>query len=377
MLLAARAVQGAGGALVAPAGLGLILATHHHPTSRGKALSQYTAAASVAAVAGVILGGILTEEASWRWVMFVNVPFGCLLVLAVAVSLAPAGGYQRGPLDVAGAATVTVGVSSLTYGVSQATTDGWGSAGVVVALIVAAGLIAGFLFIESRATQPLIRLSVFRIRNLDIGNVVVACFGVCLTGSTFFLSLIFQSTLGYSALRTGAAMVPLGAAMAVSSIGSARLVLSLGARHVLVAGAAISAAGFVWFAALPDQPHYAEDLLVPMFVIGTGLGLMMMPCARAATSGIPPHEAGLASGLLSMSRQLGAAVGLAALVTLASSLTRHRLAGHTAKAAELHGFRGALLGTAAFGALAAVTALFLRGEPDAYDIASTPAIGEF
>jgi len=377
MLLAARAVQGVGGAMVAPAGLGLILATHHHLASREKALSQYSAAASVAAVAGVIFGGILTEEASWRWVMFVNVPFGCLLVLAVAVTLAPAAEYHRGPLDLAGAATITIGASSLTYGVSQAPTEGWGSTGVVVALAVAAGLIAGFVFIESRAEQPLVRLSVFRLRNLDIGNVVVGCFGVCLTGSTFFLSLIFQSTLEYSALRTGAAMVPLGVAMAVTSIGSARLVLWFGARQVLVAGAAISACGCAWFAALPDQPRYAEDLLGPIFVVGAGLGLMMMPSARAATSGIPPHEAGLASGLLSMSRQLGAAVGLAALVTLASSMTQHRLAGHTAKAVELHGFRGALLGTAGFAALAAIVALFLRGESLTDDTAPTPVVTEF
>jgi EmrB/QacA subfamily drug resistance transporter len=363
MLLAARAVQGVGGAVLSPAGLGLIIASHHHPPARAKAMSLYSAAASLAAVAGVLIGGVLTQEATWRWVMFVNVPIGAGLFLAVTATLAPSAGQASGArLDLGGAAAITIGAAALIYGLSEADVDGWGSATVVASLAVAAALVAGFALIETRAAQPLVRLSVFRLRNVDVGNLVVACLGITLIASTFFVSLILQTDLGYSALRAGAAMAPLGAALAASSIGSARLVATFGARRVLIAGGVTGAAGFAWLAAMPSQPDYAAHVLGPLLVIGAGLGLMIMPSIRAAASGIPPHEAGLAAGLFNMARQLGAAIGLAALVTLASSLT-HQLPGHAAGIAQLHGYRGALLATGGVSALAATASLLLHRDP--------------
>ena len=366
MLLAARAVQGIGGAVLLPAGLALIIASHHHPPARAKAMGLYSAAASLAVVAGVLLGGVLTQEASWRWVMFVNVPVGAGLFLAVTAALVPSTGKASGArLDVGGAAAVTVGIGSLIYGLSEATADGWGSAPVVTSLAVAAVLVVGFALIEANVAQPLVRLSVFRLRNVDVGNFLVACLGIALIASTYFASLILQTDIGYSALRTGVAMAPLGVALAVSSVGSAKLIAAnkFGARQVLIAGGVTGAAGFFWLAAMPDHPGYAAHIVGPLLVIGLGLGLMTMPSIRASASGVPPHEAGLAAGLFNTSRQLGGAIGLAALVTLASSLTHHQLSGHTAATAQLHGYRGALVVTGGVSALAAITSLLLHRDP--------------
>jgi EmrB/QacA subfamily drug resistance transporter len=347
-LLVARAVQGVGGAVLSPAGLGLIIASHHHPPARAKAMAQYSAAASLAAVTGVLIGGLLTQEATWRWVMFVNVPIGAGLLVAVTATLVPSAGKAPAVrLDVGGAAAITIGVGALIYGLSEAAADGWRSATVIASLAVAAGLVAGFALIETAAPQPLVRLSVFRLRNVGVGNLIVACLGSTLTAATFFVSLILQTAAGYSALWAGVAMAPLGAALAAGSIGSARLAATFGARQVLAAGGVAGAAGFAWLAALPGHPAYPANVLGPLLVIGGGLGLMIMPSIRAAASGMPPHEAGLAAGLFNMARQLGAAVGLAALVTLAQS----------------HGYRGALLAAGGVSALAALAATQLRQDP--------------
>jgi len=225
--------------------------------------------------------------------------------------------------------------------------------------------VVGFVLMEAKVAQPLVRLSVFRLRNVDVGNLLVACLGIALIASTYFVSLVLQADIGYSALRAGVAMAPLGVALAVSSVGSAKLIASnsFGARQVVLVGGATGAAGFAWLAALPNYPEYAAHILGPLLVIGAGLGMMIMPSIRAAATGIPPHEAGLAAGLFNTSRQLGAAIGLAAFVTLASSLANHQLPAHSADIAQLHGYRGALLATGGVSALAAIASLFLRPDP--------------
>lgn len=360
MLIVCRAAQGIGGSVLAPAGLGLIIATHHG-AGRAKAMSHFAAASSIAAAAGVVIGGILTQEASWRWVMFVNVPIGCLLFAAIGASLLPSlRDTTRTRLDIGGALTITLGMGALIYGLSRASTGGWAATRVIVALAAAVVLIAAFALIELRVPQPLVRLGVFRLRNLTIGNLVVACLGVALTASVFFVSLVLQEDIGYSALRTGLAMAPMGLALAATSISSARLISIVKPRTVLFTGGLIGAVGLLWLAAMPDHPDYATDVVGPLIVAGAGLGLMIMPSTRAAAAGLPPHEAGLAAGLFNMARQLGAAIGLAALVTLATAIANHQRHTHAAQLAQLHGYRAALLATACVSAAAAVAALCLH-----------------
>lgn len=360
MLVGARALQGVGGSILAPAGLGLILSTHTEPSAKARAMSFYAATASIAAAVGVVLGGVLTQEASWRWVMFVNVPVGVLLLAGVGVTLAPSQRDHGAHLDIPGALAIVTGMAALIYGLSEAPDVGWGAARVLIALFGAVVLIGGFVTIESRTAAPLVRLGVFRARNLTVGNLVLACLGVVLTAAVFFLSRILQQDLGYDALRTGLAMTPFALAVTATSLAAPRLIRHSSARTVAACGGLIATIGFAWLGLMPNHPLYASNLLAPLIIAGAGMGLMLMPSSNAATAGLPPQEAGLAAGLFNMSRQLGAAVGLAALLTLSSTVTRHARTHHSTLLAGLHGNTVALLATAAVALGAALLALCLN-----------------
>lgn len=361
MLLAARAIQGVGGAVLAPSGMALILATHPDGQARGRAIATYASSASVAAIVGVLVGGVLTQALSWRWVMFINVPVGIALFLAVALCLVPSARRSRGQrLDWVGALTVTVGVGSLMKALSDATGDGWGAAQVWVELSLAAVLLAVFVIVESRVTQPLVRLGVLTERNVWAGCLVITSLGLMLTASTFFLSLILQSGMHNSALGAGLRLAPLAAGATVGSLGPRVLVPKFGARAVLLAGSLLGALGFGWLGLMGSDPSYVADLLGPMVLVGVGLGLIVMPAQRVAAAGISHHEAGLASGLFSMSRQIGAAVGLAALAALASVTGRGWAGEHDSAAAQMHGSTMALLACAIVCVAAAGLSLLLR-----------------
>lgn len=359
LLLAARAVQGLGAAALAPSSLSLITATHADEDQRARALSVWAAAGGVAGSLGIVLGGVLVSELSWRWVLFVNVPVGVGLFLAGLSSLRASdrtAGWGR--LDVPGAVTATAGTGALVLGISQATSDGWGSAGALGALAAAAVLLGLFLLAETRSPDPLVPLGIFRHHSLSAANAIMACLGVVLTAETFFLSLYQQQVLGYSALRTGLALLPLGVALATGAVLSERLVPVLGPRALLTVGALIAAAGFAWQATLPARSSYSAHVLGPTLILGAGLGLMMVPVTEAATAGIAPQLAGLASGLVNAARQIGGAVGLAVLVTIAVSAARHPGAAAPA-AATVRGYNMALAACAGVSLLAALLALLV------------------
>ena len=358
MLLAARFVQGAGAAALAPASLSLITASHADARQRSRALALWSAAASVSIAVGLPLGGVLTAGLSWRWVFFINLPIGLALLAAASAYLVPAAAAQRRPLDVPGALTATLGATALVYGISRATSDGWGSPAVVASLAVAAVAYAAFVLIEMRSAYPLVPFSIFRHRNLRLANLVMASLGIEMTSLAFFLSLYLQQILGYSALRAGIYIVPWAVLTATGAFASRRLIAVIGARWLLTWGALITAAGFAWLSGLPAQPAYLSHVLGPIVVAGTGLGLMVFLVTVTATSDVAPRDAGLASGLVTMGRQIGGAVGLAALVTLAGSVSRH--SGLHGQAATLHGYRAALLAAAGVSIAGAVAALFLR-----------------
>jgi EmrB/QacA subfamily drug resistance transporter len=365
LLIGARVIQGVGAAVLATSSLSLLTATHPEGPSRTHALSSWSAVGGSAGAVGLVLGGVLTAELSWRYVLFVNVPIGIALLTAAAATLVPAARTgRRARLDVPGALTATVGFGSLVYGVSQASIQGWGSGVVIAALAAAAILLGAFVVIESRSCAPLVPLGIFRQRSLAAGNAAMACLGAVMTAGLFFLSLYLQQILGYSALRTGVAIVPISVLLAVGPLAAKRLLSRFSARCLVLAGGTLATLGMTWIAQLPGHPDYSAQLLGPMVVIGAGVGLMLLPLAASATAGIEPRYAGLASGLFNMARQLGGAIGLAALVTVAATASRHSHLANPA-AATVHGYRIALLAAAGIGLVAVACALLLPGSAKA------------
>jgi MFS family permease len=308
---------------------------------------------------GVVLGGLLTTELSWRYVLFINVPIGIALLIAAAASLVPSPPRRDwARLDLPGALTVTVGASSLVYAVSQATIKGWGSTPVIAALTAAVVLLAAFGMIEARSAAPLVPFRILRQRSLAVGNTVMACLGVVMTSGFFFLSLYLQQILGYSALRTGVAIVPMTVLLAAGPLAAKRLLPRFGLRFLILAGGILTTAGVAWMSLLPDHSDYPARILGPMLVIAAGIGLMLLPLAASATAGIDTRYAGLASGLFNTARQLGGAIGLAVLVTIATTATRHSHLASPA-AATVHGYRIALFISAAVSLASVFIALLL------------------
>jgi len=355
MLLIARAVQGLGASVLATSTLALIVAVCPGSAERRRAISIWAASSSIASAVGVGIGGLLTTLAGWRWVMFVNVPIGAVLAAMIAVCLSRSPARQdRQPLDVPGALSITLGMGLLMYGISQSATQGWSAPTVLTAWSAAAMLLLAFVRIEATGKHPLVRLDIFRLHNVRMGNIVVLGLGACLTASTFLTSLLLQQTLGYGALDTGLALLPMGLALAVSAMTS-RALMDRGVRQLPFVGGLLCAAGLMWMSAAPDQAIYAADVLGPTLCIGTGLGLMLMTATHTALDGVPPQDAGLASGLFNTARQLGAALGVSAL----SSLT------------EWQGHHAAFIATATFAVLSAIASLSLR--PGAHTLAQHKA----
>lgn len=303
----------------------------------------------------MVLGGVLTAELSWRYVLFVNVPIGAALLAGATAALAPAQrGGPRLRLDLPGAFTITLGSGLLVYGVSDATADGWESAAVIASLTAAAALLAGFVLVEARTRQPLVRLGILASRGLRLANLILVCLGVCMTATIFFLSLYLQQVLGYSALRAGLALVPMTVTSVIGAFLARRLIQLAGTRTVTVAGSVVTAGGLAWLSFIPLCDTYLVHVLGPLLVLGLGMSLVQLPSTVSATAGAARHEAGLASGLVNMGRQIGGAVGLAVLVTIARHAT-----GVTMTDAVLCGYRVALVVDACVAVVAVVTALGL------------------
>ncbi|WP_255638021.1 MFS transporter [Amycolatopsis sp. DSM 110486] len=362
MLLAARLVQGAGAAALAPSSLSLITASHTEPSQRTRAMTWWGVAASSAGAAGIVVGGLLASV-SWRWVMLVNVPIGIGLLIASLMCLAPTEtGQRRSRIDLPGAITVTLSAAALVYGVSAAPDAGWGSARVVVSLVAGVLLLAAFVAIERRSSDPLIPLGIFSLANVRMGNVLTLCMGAVITAPLFFLSLYLQQVLGQSAVRTGLALLPMVAVISIGVLLSQKLIPIVGARRLVVIGGIIVAAGLTWVGQLPVHSDYVAHVLLPTVVVGAGTSLTMMPAIVASTSGIDPRNAGVASGLINMCRQLGAALGLAVLVTISTTVTSHSTS--SGNTAVVDGYRIAFYALAVLGLVTAALALRLKPAQD-------------
>ncbi len=328
MLIVARATQGLGGAILSPATLTILTTTFTDPKARTRAMGIWSAVAGAGGATGALLGGILTEDLSWRWILFINIPIGIVTFAAARLFLQEQrSAGERRPLDLAGAVLITGGLTALVFGVVRTTTVGWGSWQTLVALAVALTLIGWFLLHEARvAAAPLMPLPMFARRSIWSANLVMFLLSGSLFAMWFFVSLYLQEVRGYTPIGTGLAFIPQTLTIIIGAQLSSRLLLRLGPRPILVAGGLCAAAGLWWLSTVGTGTSYWSDFFVPSWLITLGLGLSFTPLAYAATAGVAPREAGLASGMVNTSRQIGGAVGLAALATLATTRTRYVLA---------------------------------------------------
>ncbi|MFJ9453782.1 MFS transporter [Kitasatospora sp. NPDC101447] len=387
-LVAARAGQGIGAAAAAPAALAMLTTTFTEGPRRVRALGVWSAANAAGGALGVLAGGLLTEYASWRWVMLVNLP-----VVAVALALLPAAGpagvrpsgerpvgvrssgerpvgvrpvgerpARRERPDVPGAVLATGGVGLLVFGVVRTEARGWTAPATLATLAAAAVLLAAFVVTETRAPAPLLRLGLLRSRWVAGANLLVFLAAAGQFTAFYFVSLYLQQVLGLGAAATGAAFLPFSAGLVAGTVVATRVTAARGPRAALVPGALLAAAGLAWFAGISPDGGFLTDVLGPSLVTSIGTGLVLAPVAAAATTGIAAHEAGRASGLLNSSRQLGGCVGLAALATVAA----HRTGTSTDPGALNDGYALGLAVCAALFVLAAVVATVVlpRRRPD-------------
>ena len=362
MLLVARGAQGLGGAMVSPAALSIILTTFEEGPDRNRALAVWGAIAGAGGAIGLLLGGVMVEALTWRWVFFINVPIGAALVL-LAPRIVPesrAESAQRGGYDAEGAVAITLGMMALVFTLIKADSWGWGSGRVLAGLAIAAALIAAFVAIERRHEDPLIPLSIFKNRGLAASDAVMLVLAAALFGMFFFCTLYLQQVLGYSALKTGVVYLPFSAMLIGGSATASRLVDRFTPKPVLLSGLFISTLGFVILTRVSGHDDFASHVLPALIVLGIGLGLSFVPITISATNGVPASESGLASGLLNTTQQVGGALGLAILSSVSTSRITSALdSGSPVSAALTHGFKGAFIVSAGLCALGFVSALVL------------------
>jgi EmrB/QacA subfamily drug resistance transporter len=335
-LISARALQGLGAAILAPATLTILTASFAEGPARARALGVWSAVSAAGASAGALFGGILTDFLSWRWILFVNVPIGAVALVAASRYLPESrADMAHRHLDVGGAVTVTAGLTAIVYAIVSTETNPWGSAHVLIPLAAGLVLLAVFLYLQARvATAPLVPLHIFRSRSVSSANVVMLLMFGALFGSWYFETLFMQRVLGYSPLQAGLAFLPQTLLIAAGAQVTARLVPKFGPRLLIIVGALVAAGGLAWMSQVTPDSTFLAGLFGPFVLIGLGMGLAVTPIAVAGTAGVRREEAGLASGLLNTSRTVGASIGLAALATLAATRTNNVLRGVPSTAAR-------------------------------------------
>jgi EmrB/QacA subfamily drug resistance transporter len=378
-LIAARAVQGLGAAIASPAALSIITTTFPEGQERNKALGIWGAVAGAGGAAGVLLGGVLTEWAGWEWVLFVNVPIGAFIVWQAPKLLAESTAEEESDrtLDLPGAITVSAGLALLVYAMVDAINVGWGSAETIGRLAGAAALLVAFVVVELRTRKPLIPFSIFRKRTLRGANLVGILIGMSLFSMFFLITLYLQQVLGDSALEAGLSYLPLAIAIILAAGAASALVTKLGFKNVLITGMVFVAVALAWFSQIDPHGSYAVDVLGPSILAGVGLGFAFVPVTIAAVTGIEAHEAGLASGLINTAQQVGGALGLAILASIANASTKDSFqTGADSATALTNGFADAFIVGAAFAVAGAVLAAFLISSRDSQAHSEAARSGE-
>ena len=359
MLIASRALQGLGAAFVSPAALSIISTTFAEGRERARALGVWAAIAIGGAAVGLILGGLLTQLLSWPWIFFVNVPVG-IATFALALRLIPESRDEHAhrAFDVAGAVSVTGGLMALVYAIVKSETAGWGSVTTIGFFVLSAVLLASFVLIELRSKAPLVRLSIFRVRSLLTANVVMLLVACGMFAMFFFNTLYIQRVLGYGPLEAGLAFLPFTAGVMVSAGLASQFAPRVGVRPVAALGMIVTALGMLLLVRLPVDGSYLSDVLPALVVTSLGMGAVFMPLTLIATTGLKDEDQGLASGLFNTSQQIGGALGLAILSTVAASKTT-AAGGATDPQALVTGFHWAFAGAAVFVTAGLVTMLAL------------------
>jgi EmrB/QacA subfamily drug resistance transporter len=379
-LITARAVQGLGAAIASPAALSIVTTTFTDGAERNRALGIWGAVAGAGGAAGVLLGGVLTQWAGWEWVLFVNVPIGAFIVWQAPLRLAESavGDEVERVLDIPGAVSVTAGLALLVYAVVDSVNIGWGAARTWIELAIAAALLVGFVVTELRTRYPLVPFSIFRLRTLRGANVVGLLVGMSLFSMFFLITLYLQYVLGDSALRAGLSYLPLAIAIVVSAGAAGALVNRIGFKNVLVAGMLFVTVALLWFTQVSAGGSYLGDVLGPSILAGIGLGFAFVPVTIAAMAGVAPAEAGLASGLINTTQQIGGALGLAILASIANSATARSVAAgnHTHAVALTHGYSVAFAVGAGFAFVGALLAAGLISSRDSREHSEAARSGE-
>jgi EmrB/QacA subfamily drug resistance transporter len=356
------AAQGLGAAVISPSALSIVTTLFRDGAERNKALGAWGAVAGSAGAAGVLLGGILTDGLGWEWVLWVNVPVS-LIALAFTPGLIPESRSESSTrhFDAAGAVTITAGLSVLAYALLDASTAGWGSTKIITLLALSVALIAAFVAIELRSAAPLVPFRIFRLQTLTGANVVGILLGASLFSMFFFISLYMQQVLGYSAIHAGLSYLPLALTIIVAAGMGGQLVTRFGFKPVLAAGMLFVAIGLAWFSQISVGGGFLTDILGPSLLAAVGLGFGFVTSTIAAVSGVEEKEQGLASGLINTSQQIGGALGLAVLSTIATSRTDHVMAsgGSSLHNALNEGFQSAFLAGSLIALLGFVATLVL------------------
>jgi EmrB/QacA subfamily drug resistance transporter len=376
MLIAARAVQGLGGAIISPAALSIVMTSFEEGAERNKALGVWGALGGSGAAVGVLAGGVLTQYLSWRWIFFVNVPVGAL-VLALTPRIVPESrreGAERS-YDALGAVLVSSGLALLVYAISRAPNVGWATARTILLLVASGALLAAFLVNERRAKDPLMPFQIFRVRTVAGANIVGFLLGGVLYANFFVLTLYVQDVLGYSAIKTGVTFVATaGTAVVAAGIAQA-LTTRFGPKPIIVIGLGLLTGAMVWYAHIPVHGSFASDLLPGYLLVGVGIAFAYVPVSIASLAGVPEREAGLASGLINTSQQIGGAIGTAIASTIFISHSKSLVhAGKSVAEAATGGYAWAFWGLAVIGVLALIAALtFIRPEEMAEAPSAAPA----
>jgi EmrB/QacA subfamily drug resistance transporter len=367
MLIVFRAIQGLAGAFMSPAALSIVLVTYREGHERNVALSVWGAVASGGAAAGVLLGGILTQYLDWRWNFFVNVPVGLLVVAASLRALdRHESTVEHNNLDLPGAVLVTGGLMLLVYALVKAPTEGWTDGRILMYFAISLAALIGFIINEKRAKHPLMPLHIFAIRNLSGANALQLLMAAGMFSVFFFTTLYLQKVLGYTPVRTGLSFLIIPIVIAIVATNIPRLIKKVGYRPILMVAPLFVSAGLFWLAQIPVQGSFWQHVAPGLLLMGLGMGATFVSVSIAATSGVPHHESGLASGVLNTAQQIGGALGLAVLTGIATSSTAHFLANLQAQpdnaavaAATVHGFQDGYLIAACFGIVASLLATFV------------------
>jgi EmrB/QacA subfamily drug resistance transporter len=371
LLIAGRALQGLGAALVSPAALSIVMTTFAEGKERTRALGIWSAIAAGGGAVGLVLGGLLTDTLSWRWVFFINLPVGIAAIFA-AVRYIPESRAEKRPdtADVGGAVSVTAGLLVLVYAIVKAQDYGWGSSRTLGLAALAVGLLVAFVVIELRSRAPLIRLGIFKVRSLTSSNLSMLFVMSGLFGMFFFASIYVQEILGYSPLKAGLAFLPITAGIVIGAGLAQQLIVRLGVRVVPLIGMGMATAGLVLLGLIPTHGTYLANLFPGLMLMSIGMGLTFVPITLIATTNIDAEDAGLASGIFNTAQQVGGALGLAVLSTLAASRTSHVLSGVPNPTGAQHasalvdGFQIAFLAAAGLmlGAAVIIVALIRRSD---------------